>query len=288
MSNTADETKNTDVPVWKWIFALLVVAAIWGASGYAVHKLADTEPTQDKATPGVLGPRGTFGDMFGAVNALFSGLAFATLIYTVMLQRHELKLQRQELEETRKELAGQRKQMEAQANTFRKQAFEDTFFKLLDLQRKLASEAELIDSTTTKGRDCFLDFRRVLIDFYESQSIPTFNQKAKHKPSYELFTTICKKEINGNHARYLPRYFRSLSFFLDFILRSEISGKDFYISFVRNQLSTEELFTVFYICFKENDEKKDISKFRESNFFKEIPLSVLLDESHISILNPTT
>lgn len=49
--------------------------------------------------------RSQFGDMFGAVNALFSGLAFAVLIYTIWLQRIELSLQRQELELTRQELA---------------------------------------------------------------------------------------------------------------------------------------------------------------------------------------
>ncbi len=48
---------------------------------------------------------GTAGDMFGAVNALFSALAFAFLIYTALMQREELKLQREELRETRKELA---------------------------------------------------------------------------------------------------------------------------------------------------------------------------------------
>ena len=34
--------------------------------------------------------RGTFGDQFGAVNALFSGLAFTGLIYTIILQRRDL------------------------------------------------------------------------------------------------------------------------------------------------------------------------------------------------------
>ena len=34
--------------------------------------------------------RGTFGDMFGAVNALFSGLAFAGIIITLYFQRIEL------------------------------------------------------------------------------------------------------------------------------------------------------------------------------------------------------
>lgn len=41
--------------------------------------------------------RGQFGDMFGAVNALFSGLAFAGVIIAVFLQKDELALQRREL-----------------------------------------------------------------------------------------------------------------------------------------------------------------------------------------------
>ena len=52
-----------------------------------------------------LGERGLFGDSFGAINALFAGLAFAGLIYAIMLQRQELQLQREELRLTRQELA---------------------------------------------------------------------------------------------------------------------------------------------------------------------------------------
>ena len=48
--------------------------------------------------------RGQFGDVFGAVNALFSGLAFAGLIFAILLQREDLELQRQELTLTRQEL----------------------------------------------------------------------------------------------------------------------------------------------------------------------------------------
>ena len=48
--------------------------------------------------------RGQFGDLFGAVTALFTGLAFAGVIYTIILQREELRLQRQELSLTRAEL----------------------------------------------------------------------------------------------------------------------------------------------------------------------------------------
>ena len=79
--------------------------------------------------------RGTFGDQFGAVNALFSGLAFAGLIYTIILQRHDLKLQRRDLRLQREELALTRKEMEEQTAEFEKQnetlkiqRFENTFF----------------------------------------------------------------------------------------------------------------------------------------------------------------
>jgi hypothetical protein len=48
--------------------------------------------------------RGTFGDMFGAANAVISGVALLLVAYTVMLQRTELQLQRDELVESRKEV----------------------------------------------------------------------------------------------------------------------------------------------------------------------------------------
>lgn len=48
--------------------------------------------------------RASFGDMFGSVNALFSGFALAGVIYAILLQRQELQLQRRELELTREEL----------------------------------------------------------------------------------------------------------------------------------------------------------------------------------------
>ena len=54
---------------------------------------------------------GEFGDTYGILNTLFSGLAFAILIYTANMKREELALQREELTLTREEL---RKSAEAQ------------------------------------------------------------------------------------------------------------------------------------------------------------------------------
>lgn len=56
--------------------------------------------------------RGTMGDMFGASNALFSGLAFAGLLYTIFLQREDIKNQREDIKLNRASLA---KSVELQA-----------------------------------------------------------------------------------------------------------------------------------------------------------------------------
>lgn len=49
--------------------------------------------------------RGQFGDMFGGLTSLFTGFAFAGLIYTILIQRQELQYQREELSLQRKEMA---------------------------------------------------------------------------------------------------------------------------------------------------------------------------------------
>jgi len=62
--------------------------------------------------------RGTFGDLFGSVNALFSGLALLGIIATILLQQKELSLSTRELRNSAKAL---RKQVELAADTARLQ-----------------------------------------------------------------------------------------------------------------------------------------------------------------------
>ena len=90
--------------------------------------------------------RGTFGDQFGAVNALFSGLAFTGLIYTIILQRRDLEIQRHDLKLQREEIALNRKEMEEQTAEFEKQnetlkiqRFENTFFNMLSQFQEIVS-----------------------------------------------------------------------------------------------------------------------------------------------------
>lgn len=68
------------------------------------------------------GVRGQFGDLFGAVTSLFSGLAFAGLFWALRLQTEQLELQRTELGLQREELRLQREEMVASRQELAKQA----------------------------------------------------------------------------------------------------------------------------------------------------------------------
>lgn len=72
---------------------IIVVVVIWVLSAFFIIYFLDD-----------WSERGTFGDLFGAVNGLFSGLAFAGLIYTIVLQKQDIELQRNEIQMNRTEL----------------------------------------------------------------------------------------------------------------------------------------------------------------------------------------
>ena len=105
--------------------------------------------------------RGTFGDLFGAVNALFSALAFAVLIYTIVLQREEIKQNREEIVLNRKELEKSSK-----------------------LQRK--AQEVLIRQVEQTHLSAKMNAMRTLVDYYNNQisnpkSTEEIIEKAKQK-----------------------------------------------------------------------------------------------------------
>lgn len=104
-----------------------------------------------------LSKRGQFGDMFGVANALFSGLAFAGVIYTILLQRHELSLQRLELQQTRAELARTAAAQELSERALRTQALAATVAARLtivsfELDKNNVDLALARDEFATSGR----------------------------------------------------------------------------------------------------------------------------------------
>jgi len=95
-------TDEKESKPWKWF----VIAAVAITGITALWLLSWALITYRLGNPEMPGP---FGDMFGAVNALFSGLAFAGVIVAILMQQEELKIQRKELTQSRYAQEGQAK-----------------------------------------------------------------------------------------------------------------------------------------------------------------------------------
>jgi hypothetical protein len=217
--------------------------------------------------------RGTFGDMFGAVNALFSGLAFVGVIYAILLQGKELKLQRKELRYTRQELKGQKLQLEKQSATLKKQNFENTFFELLRLHNDITNSIDLVDAENkiTKGRDCFKVFYtrfktlwgRTKRQYGESDELDRINK------TYLAFY--------DEHQSELGHYFRSMYNIVKFVDNSDVDNKSLYTNIIRAQLSSFELALLFYNSLSDMGREKFMPLIEEYSLLKTVPTGQLIN-----------
>ena len=214
--------------------------------------------------------RGQFGDMFGTVNALFSGLAFAGLIITLILQMRELGLQRDELEETRNELKNQREEFEKENETLRYQRFENLFYNMLNLQQEIVAglryeyfeeEYVLVPSGTDSppiqdkkkvnrvvaGREVFrytFEWAEIYLGEHD-----IFGQK-KSVQGYRRFLNA--KGLSSYDETWIPtifdHYFRHLYKIIQFVDGQGFSIEESYkyVSLLRGTLSRYELVWIYY------------------------------------------
>lgn len=114
---------------WKlFICAGCVICAVWLASFVLIYFCIDDWDV-----------RGQFGDLFGSVNSLFLGLAFAGLVIAIIQQRHDSQLQRQAINQSKKDI-------NQQNETMKIERFENTFFKMLEVQQSIVNDLYAADS----------------------------------------------------------------------------------------------------------------------------------------------
>ena len=224
-----------------WCVLVLVFISVMSLWMLNLYSLKD----KDNAT------RGTFGDMFGGLNALFTGFAFTGVIATMLLQRRELKLQRKELADTREVLGGQKNQLEAQNQTLKKQNFESTFFQLLRVQNEIVNSMEILNPANheklASGRNCFLKYHHILNNQWH-----TINKKNKDMPEREKIKAAYL--VFSQHPdTVMESYFHNLFHVITFIDRSEVADKNFYTDLVCAQFSKYELALLFYYCLSNQD-----------------------------------
>jgi hypothetical protein len=264
--------KSTDAPADRstsqWLPLLLIVAVIlvWVAGGWFARTQTD---------PGV------FGDMFGAVNALFSGLAFAGVIYAILLQRKELELQREELRQTRDELHAQTKHLAEQNATLSEQAANSTFFELLRLHNEIVGAIDLVNkqqgTTIARGRDCFYVFYRTLRAKYSEQKEknPNRSDLDRIQAGYKVFYS--------EHQADIGHYFRSIYNLVKFVDRSKFEDKRVYSNLIRAQLSSYEVALLFYNCLSELGSEKFKPLVERYAMLKHLPREALFHEDRAAM-----
>ncbi len=199
---------------------------------------------------GTWSERGTFGDMFGAVNSLFSGLAFAGLIYTIHLQSKELGFQREELEQTRYELEGQKLQLEKQNSNMSKQNFEITFFNMLTNIQSITNYMVSPNGQKT-GRIYLHDlFEKLEIALSNNHDFQTAKLVVNETNKDVLRESLIKSYDNlfSVHSFNLGHFYRTIHNLLKMIENytqdTEVRRK--YASILQAQLSNDELGFILY------------------------------------------
>ena len=219
--------------------------------------------------------RGLLGDMFGVGNAVFSALAFAGVIIAILMQKKELELQRKELKLTRDEVTGQRDQLQSQAETLKKQTLGNTFFELLRFHQEIF---QALWSSVGEGRVAISNMARAFRDEY-SQSEQMESEGERIRAVYNKF--------HQTYQSHVGHYFRNLYQILRFIKDSQAGEKDkkLYGRLVRAQLSSNELFLLFYNCLSEVGIEKFKPLVEEFAMLKHIPRESLILLEHMELYN---
>lgn len=251
---------------WKlFICAGGVICAVWLASFVLIYFCIDGWNV-----------RGQFGDLFGSVNALFSGLAFAGLVITIIQQRHDLQLQRQAINQSKKDV-------NQQNETMKIERFENTFFKMLEVQQSIVNDLYATDSHTEwvkqdaqNGRSA----KEILTkDEYRGRNLFYYvfvlcnhklaNQIFPYDTSASGLSEVIKFRGKACFDDYMTttmfdHYFRHLYSILKFISLNEWLGEEKqyqYATFVRATLSRYELVMLYYNGFFHPKMKKMIERY---------------------------
>jgi hypothetical protein len=240
---------------------ILLIYALYYLFLYSGFPVADQSATLNGVRSG------SFGDAFGALNALFSGMAFAGVVVTLYLQRKDIDDGQHEIARQQSEAARQKE--------------ESQFYNMLGLQQsvvqgfdlhKSAADGETSDlsSDIIRGRDCFKTWAAQLKSSHKKKV--SVNGTTDLQWTYEF---VWKK-----HRGDWSIYFRSLYNLFKFVSTSSHADKRWLGNVVRSLISDYELVILFYNCLSPKGEK--FKKFaNEFAIFDNLDPMLLLDPKHV-------
>lgn len=179
--------------------------------------------------------RGTFGDMFGFANALFTGLSVVGLIATILLQRKDINIQREELSK--------------QNDSAYIQNFESTFFQMIALYNNYI---ENLTRGNLKGRTILRGIAdRINTNIKDHLS---FFQKIDLEDSRRLFL-----KSYSYYSSEMEHHMRIVLSIIELIDTTQRIDKMKYIRILKANLSLDDLTLIYYgVIYKDNMRIKNL------------------------------
>lgn len=175
--------------------------------------------------------RALWGDAFGLVGALFSGLAFAGVLVTLYFQNRELEIQSAEIVRAREGMQEQREIVAKQLASIESQRTEAAFFALLEMHSSTVRDIDL--GGTLSGRQALHSLGWQMHELLRATS-DSLTPSDRAREAYA--------EFHENSYASLGHYFRLVGEILRFLgamddrLHAAMYGR-----LLRAQLSSDEL-----------------------------------------------
>lgn len=244
-SNDADsdvDSMTTREPkIWHLLVATLAVVGLWILNWLYGSDIAVSE-------------RGQFGDTFGVVNALFSGLAFAGLVYAIMMQRYEVALAKKDARITKQILNDQTAHLEEQNLRETQRSSEDSFFKLLTSHQAVLESVYALDANTK-------------INVNGRHAIAKLVKRLRHQEylgnnTHELYAQRLDNFLK-NFTNNFSHYIRSLECILEHVSTHDGIMREYFSFIIRGQLSNAEQELIFHCA--RRAEYSNLKKLIEQN-----------------------
>ncbi len=212
---------NSKLVTVGFLIVVVIVLGIWAANWILVDKYLCYEQG------------GQFGDRFGATTSLFGGLTIVGLLYTIYLQREDLKIARETNRLSIEELKTSNLRFDEQNKVLKIQKFETTFFNLLNNLEKTKN--------TLTGERVFEVYSRFQTSFSNLNSIFLMDlQETFYKKNPQTSTSGI---FYSNYEQFI-RLFQVTVFLVIDEADSSSQGKYFHI--IAALLTNEERMMLWY------------------------------------------
>lgn len=280
-TDTSTPDRSSSWPLWVIVFIAVLVAAI---PLYYYHSTFSNQISTEHI---VWASYGSF--LSGTVGTVFVFASFVILVWT-------LHVQRQELRETRKVNEDAARALEEQAKLIDRQNFEMTFFNLLKVHNEMVDSLVLQPSNhdSLRGRAVLYSVHGSLISSYRKKvkGNPYEGRKLEELEEYERQRWIelhciamgeAYSKWYDNKVGIVGHYFLSVISLLKYIDGEGVDGSSKYADILKSHFNTKELALLLYhgIHMRDKDDDSFILMSNRLGLFEAIDKSELMDEGDV-------